>query len=110
MMISGSCGYKEVVCNIKERQMTFKELYQIAKESLEQLSPLEQADFRLEQAEFNKKDKVWEIVVSYLVENINKPESPLGAFSSGFKYHRVYKQVKIDNDKNVLGFYMFEKP
>jgi hypothetical protein len=90
--------------------MNFKDLYQVAKESLEQLSPMDQADFRLEQAEYNKKEKVWVIVVSYLVENINKPESPLGAFTASYKYHRIYKKVKIDNDKNVLGFYMFEKP
>lgn len=89
--------------------MNLKELYHIAKESFEQLSPLQEADFRLEQAEYNKEDKVWEIIVSYLVENINKSESPLGAFSSGLKYDRVYKQVKIDEDKNVIGFYIFDR-
>ncbi|MGM0581734.1 MAG: hypothetical protein ACQETL_13695 [Bacteroidota bacterium] len=89
--------------------MNFKELYKIAKESLEELSPLDEADFRLEQAEYNDHDETWDIVVSYLVENINKPDSPLGAFSTGFKYHRVYKKVKIDKNKNVKGFYMFEK-
>lgn len=89
--------------------MNLKELYQIAKNSFEELSPLQDADFRLEQAEYNKEDKVWEIVVSYLVENTYKPESPLGAFSSGLKYDRVYKQVKIDENKNVLGFYIFDR-
>ncbi|MGJ3234968.1 hypothetical protein [Marivirga sp.] len=91
--------------------MNFKELYKIAKESLEELSPLDEADFRLEQAEYNDHDETWDIVVSYLVENINKPDSPLGALSTGFKYqyHRVYKKVKIDKNKNVKGFYMFEK-
>lgn len=89
--------------------MNLKELYQIAKESFEQLSPLEEADFRLEQAEYNKEDEIWEIVVSYLVENTNKSESPLGTLSSRLKYDRVYKQVKIDEDKNVLGFYIFDR-
>lgn len=89
--------------------MNLKELYQIAKKSFEQLSPLDEADFRLEQAEYNKEDKVWEIVVSYLVENTNKSVSPLGAFTAGLKYDRVYKQVKIDEDKNVLGFYIFDR-
>jgi len=32
--------------------MNFKELYQIAKASLEELSPLDDADFGLEQAEY----------------------------------------------------------
>lgn len=89
--------------------MDLKELYQIAKNSFEQLSPLDDADFRLEQAEYNKEKKVWEIVVSYLVENTNKPESPLGAFSASLKYNRIYKQVKIDEDKNVIGFYIFDR-
>lgn len=89
--------------------MNLKELYQIAKNELEVLSPFEKADFRLEQAEYNKEDKVWDIVVSYLVENINKPESPIGMLSTRYPYHRIYKQVKIDDDKKVIGFYIYEK-
>ena len=51
--------------------MNLKELYQIAKNELSELSPFENSDFRLEQAEFDKDEKVWEIVISYLVENTN---------------------------------------
>lgn len=89
--------------------MNLKELYQTAKNSFEELSSLEDADFRLEQAEYNKEEKIWDIVVSYLVEKTNKSESPLGAFTSGLKYDRVYKQVKIDENNNVLGFYIFDR-
>lgn len=89
--------------------MNLKELYQIAKKELEVLSPFEDADFRLEQAEYNKEDKVWEVVVSYLVENINKPVSPIGMLSSSYPYHRIYKKVKIDDNKNLIGFYIYDK-
>lgn len=90
--------------------MNFKELYQIAKNELKNLSSLEDADFRLEQAEYNKEEKVWEIVVSYLVNNTEKPRSPLGPITMGYDFQRVYKKVKIDDDnKRVIGFYLFEK-
>ncbi|WP_100613400.1 hypothetical protein [Confluentibacter citreus] len=89
--------------------MNLKELYQIAKTELSGLSSLDNSDFRLEQAEYKKEEEIWEIVVSYLVENTNKSISPLGALTSGFNYHRIYKKVKIDNDKSVIGFYIYEK-
>lgn len=89
--------------------MNLKELYQIAKNELSGLSSVGESDFRLEQAEYNKEEEIWEIVVSYLVENTNKPTSPLGALTSGYTFHRIYKKVKIDNNKNVLGFYIYDK-
>lgn len=89
--------------------MNLKELYKIAKDELEVLSPFENSDFRLEQAEFNKEENVWEIVVSYLVQNTNKPSSPIGVLSTSYPYHRMYKKVKIDDKKQVVGFYIYEK-
>ncbi len=89
--------------------MNLKELYQIAKDELEVLSPFENSDFRLEQAEFNKDENVWEIVVSFLVQNTNKPTSPIGVLSTIYPYLRMYKKVKIDNEKRVIGFYIYEK-
>jgi len=88
--------------------MNFKELYQIAKTSLEELRPLDEADFRLEQAEYNEKDETWDIVVSFLVENINIHESPITHLRTGLKFERIYKKLKIDKNKNVKGLYMFE--
>lgn len=73
------------------------------------MSTLKNPDFRLEQAEFIKKDKVWEIVVSYLIENTNPRSTALGAIISEFKYFRIYKRLKIDEDKNVIGFYIYNK-
>ena len=89
--------------------MNLKELYQISKAELSELASLENSDFRLEQAEYDKEEKIWEIVVSYLVENTNKPTTPLGALTGGYLFHRIYKKVKIDDDKNLIGFYIYEK-
>ena len=89
--------------------MNLKDLYKIAKSELEVLSPLGDSDFRLEQAEYIKEEDIWEVVVSFLVENTNKPISPLGSLTKVFTFHRIYKKVKIDKDKQVIGFYIYEK-
>jgi hypothetical protein len=88
--------------------MNLKELLNIAKSELTEMSTLSNPDFRLEQAEFFKDTQNWEIVVSYLVENTNPKNSPLAAITSEFKYHRIYKRILIDENKNVVGFFMFE--
>jgi hypothetical protein len=72
--------------------MTLKELLGIAKEHLADLSPLKDPDFRLEQAEYDKDDKTWDIVVSYLVENTNKRTNSIAAIVNEFQYHRIYKK------------------
>ncbi len=90
--------------------MDIKEIYQIAKNLLESFTNRECLDFRLEQAEFNKDDKIWEIVVSYLVENINKASNTFSVLGiKEFPFERIYKKVKINENKEVLGFYIFEK-
>ena len=89
--------------------MNLKELYAIAKQELGELSPLENADFRLEQAEYNEEEKTWEIVVSYLVENVNKPIktfSPL-LTTTEYPFHRIYKKVRINDRSEVIGFYIY---
>jgi hypothetical protein len=87
------------------KEITLKELLDIAKENLQNLSTLPNPDFRLEQAEFNRDEKEWEIVVSYLVENTNK-KSALSALTD-FQFHRIYKKMKIDENKEIKGFYIF---
>jgi hypothetical protein len=88
--------------------MNLKELLNIAKSELIDMSTLTNPDFRLEQAEFFKDTNNWEIVVSYLIENTNPKNSPLSAIITEFKYHRIYKRIQIDEDKNVVGFFMYE--
>lgn len=87
--------------------MTLKELLDIAKKELRDLTSLENPDFRLEQVEYKKDEGVWEIVVSYLVENTNKRISLLPALASEFQYHRIYKKLRINKDKEIEGFYLY---
>jgi hypothetical protein len=87
--------------------MKLKELLDIAKENLSDLSTLSNPDFRLEQAVLKKDKKTWEIVISYLVENTNKRANTLSALTSEFQFHRIYKKVEINENKEVVGFYIF---
>ena len=87
--------------------MTLKELLDIAKIQLKDLTTLENPDFRLEQAEYKKDEGIWDIVVSYLVENTNKRLSAIAALSSEFQFHRIYKRIKIDDSKNIIGLYIY---
>ena len=89
--------------------MKLKELLNLAKTELSELSSLSDPDFRLEQAEYNDDEQLWEIVVSYLVEKTNPRNTPLSSLTSEFKYHRIYKRLKIyPNTKEVVGFYIYE--
>lgn len=89
--------------------MVLKELLEAAKSQLEELTTLKNPDFRLEQAELKKGEGVWDVVVSYLVENTNKRTTAIAALASEFQFHRIYKRLKIDNNtKEVLGFYIYE--
>ncbi|MCP9757571.1 hypothetical protein EGI26_20610 [Lacihabitans sp. CCS-44] len=91
--------------------MNFKELYATSKESVESVLTSEPLDFRLEQATKSKDDETWEVVVSYLVNNLNKPAaSPLTAAfgTTNLPYERVFKLIKIRN-KDVSEFLIYEK-
>jgi hypothetical protein len=67
-----------------------KELLEITKAELQELTSVSNPDFRLEQAEFSKRDKEWEIVVSFLVPNTNKRSTPIvTAIVSEFPYYRL---------------------
>ncbi|MDF9800020.1 LEA14-like dessication related protein [Catalinimonas alkaloidigena] len=84
--------------------MDFKELYQIAKKAIvSTLGEDEPTDIRLEQAEFSEDSGYWEVVVSFLVENKNLSPLNIGAL----RYERIYKLVKINDEKEVKGIYMF---
>lgn len=89
--------------------MKIKDLLGTIKEELSDLSTLDSPDFRLEQAEKNKDDGYWNVVVSYLVENTNKKIPNFGALTSGgFEYVRLYKEVKLNEDGEVLGVFMYK--
>lgn len=88
--------------------MKLKDLLQIAKTELQDLSTLESPDFRLEQAEYQEEEKKWEIIVSFLVENKNKKMSAIAALTSEFQFVRLYKKVKISESGEVVGLYMYK--
>jgi hypothetical protein len=88
--------------------MTLKELFDIAKVQLQDLTDLHTPDFRLEQAELLKEEDVWEIVVSYLVKDINKNTLPSAALTSEHHFHRIFKKIRIDKNKHIVGFYMYD--
>jgi hypothetical protein len=88
-------------------KITLKELLEVAEAELRSLTAVSNPDFRLEQAEFNESNNEWDIVVSYLVENTNKRIKPLGLPISEFEYYRIYKKLKVDSAKEIVGLYIF---
>ena len=89
--------------------MKLKELYQISKKELEEIIENKNPDFRLEEAEFDKKDKIWNIVVSFLESKNNHKTGAISQFSTDYQFERIYKKLKIKEDKEVLGFYIYDK-
>ncbi|MFC3415766.1 hypothetical protein [Algoriphagus hitonicola] len=85
------------------------------KKQFSELINIQKSDFRLEQIEYKKTEKIWEVVVSYLVENknISYPSdlaiTNLAIRLSNLPYERVYKRLIIDENKEVLGIYMFSE-
>lgn len=88
--------------------MKFKELLEIAAVEISDLIELENADIRLEQVEYNEKNKEWEIVVSYLKENPNKNALASSILSvSSLPYERIYKKFEITEEKEIKSMKMF---
>jgi hypothetical protein len=84
-----------------------KDLLEIAKAELIDLSPLDEPHFRLEQAVLSKDSSTWEIVVSYLIPNTNEAPKNLSVLAPEFAHYRVYKRVVIDDKKHVIGLYIY---
>lgn len=79
--------------------MSLRDLLHTAEQQLKELTNLEKPDFRLEQVEYNSVEQVWDIVVSFLVTR--------DSYNSSFFPDRVYKRVKINNNNEVVGFYIY---
>jgi len=88
--------------------MKLKDILTIAQTELADLSTVENPDFRLEQAIFKPDEKIWEVVVSYLVENTNKPSKAFSALSPEFAFLRMYKKLEINEQNEVVSFLMFD--
>lgn len=88
--------------------MKLKDLLNSATTQLRDLSTLDNPDFRLEQAVYKKDEKIWEIVISYLVKNNTITTNPFADIAPAFKYTRLYKKVNLDENGQVAGFYLYD--
>ncbi|MEM9832879.1 MAG: hypothetical protein AAF944_19760 [Bacteroidota bacterium] len=91
--------------------MDLKGLYQIAKKELMPLYDGESIDLRLEQVERDEDSGIWKVVVSYLVEDKNHviPSAYFKDITSEYRYERIYKLLKVNDDNKVEGLLMFDK-
>lgn len=89
-------------------ELSLKEIFEASKSVLSEIVSLPDPDFRLEQVEFKKDQKIWEVVISFLVANKNRPVG-ITPITFSFPVERVYKRLKIDENKEVLGIYMFSE-
>ena len=89
-------------------ELSLKEVFEAAKSQFAELINIQESDFRLEQLEYKREEKIWEVVVSYLVENKNRSVSATISFST-LPYERVFKRLKIDEKKEVVGIFMFSE-
>lgn len=90
--------------------LPLEKLKQISYEELKNVYPLENADFRLEQFNFDSEKKEYHVVVSFLLENKNVDDSPLAKLSTlnvNLKFERVYKELTVSEEGKVKGFYIF---
>ena len=89
-------------------ELSLKEVFEAAKKQFAELINIQESDFRLEELEYKKQDKSWNVIVSYLVENKNRSTFP-PAILSALPFERVYKRLKIDENKGVVGIFMFSE-
>ncbi|WP_100628322.1 hypothetical protein [Algoriphagus formosus] len=89
-------------------ELSLKEVFNAAKKQFAELINIQESDFRLEQLEYKKDEKTWDVVVSYLQENKNRGAST-GSILSFLPYERIYKRLKIDENKEVVGIFMFSE-
>jgi len=89
--------------------MTDRELLDTAQSHLSELTTVKEPDFRLEQAVFDKKEMNWEIVVSYLIDDPSKRSLFAMKLDKPQHYTRIYKEMKIDENNEVVGFYMYSE-
>jgi len=89
-------------------ELSLKEVFEAAKKQFAELINNQESDFRLEQLEYKKEEKSWDVVVSYLVENKNRGILPSSIFNT-LPFERVYKRLEIDENKDVVGIFIFSQ-
>jgi len=94
-----------------ENKLSFEKLIEISKNVARKLTNVPEFDLRLEQAEYDKKNQVWDIVVSFLYEENEKSNiaSFLGVETDNtLQLTRIYKKLKINDSEEVLGYYFYD--
>ena len=94
-----------------ETKLSFGDLKRIAESIINEFTDLESPDLRLEEVEYNDKEEIWEIVVSFLVKSKDPHVLSFIAFKNELEYNltRLYKKIKIDNDSNIIGVYIHDR-
>lgn len=94
-----------------ENKLTFGDLKRIAESNISEFTDLEEPDLRLEEVEYNVKEEIWEIVVSFLVKSKDPHVLTFTAYMNDMEYNvtRLYKKIKIDNDRNILGIFIHDR-
>lgn len=94
-----------------ENKLTFGDLKRIAESNISEFTDLEEPDLRLEEVEYNVKEEIWEIVVSFLVKSKDPHVLRFTAYMNDMEYNvtRLYKKIKIDNDRNILGIFIHDR-
>lgn len=84
-----------------------KELLGIAISHLHTFTTVKKPDFRLEHASYKADQKVWNLVVSWLVEQYDEGVAAL-KWNKG-KYFRMWKRIHINEENMVVGMWFFEE-
>lgn len=84
--------------------LTLGKLKEIAFNELSQIYDLADKDFRLEEYEYNTSNNLYNIVISFLIENQNTNFTAYKLALGGLKFERVFKNVVIDKDGNFIKF------
>ena len=64
--------------------MNLEELLDRAKTELEDMASLENPGYRLEQAEYREDEKIWDVVISFLVDHTNLKQTLLSTITTDF--------------------------
>mgnify|MGYP001324482330 CR=1 FL=1 len=97
---------------IEVPEIDFGKLKEVTNEFAKEMSNLEDPKQRSEEINFNQKEQVWEVVVSYLIRE-EPGDSVLSflAFSSGEENSivRKYKMLTINQDWRLLGYKIYDR-
>jgi len=89
--------------------LDLKRLYGFSQKHLSDMMGEKLNDFRLEQAE-NTSDGNWDVVVSFLMHNVNAPETNGSIFSgSHLPFERVFKRLLLDTDGELIKYLIYNE-